>query len=117
MQTELGKWMRDNALGVSVFGINTVFPLGPKVDSWEEHLSQGNSVPGKRSGVRQAPAVEADGPSNHGTFDAPPDVWRGIFFVGCSCICAGCPFPLRVPPGRTDGLGVGGGEDMWAQGF
>ena len=48
----LGKWMRDNALAVSVFGINTVFPLGPKVDSWEEHLSQG--IPSRVSGLEFA---------------------------------------------------------------
>lgn len=52
MQTELGQWMRDNALAVSVFGINTVFPLGPKVDSWEEHLSQG--IPSRVSGLEFA---------------------------------------------------------------
>ena len=52
LQTELGQWMRDNALGVSVFGINTVFPLGPKVDSWEEHLSQG--IPSRVSGLEFA---------------------------------------------------------------
>ena len=52
MQTELGQWMRDNALAVSVYGVNTVFPLGPKVDSWEEHLSQG--IPSRVSGLEFA---------------------------------------------------------------
>ena len=52
MQTELGKWVRDNALAVSVYGINAVFPLGPKVDSWEEHLSQG--IPSRVSALEFA---------------------------------------------------------------
>ena len=39
MQLEMGQWMRDNALGISVYAGNQVYPLGPKVDSWEEHLS------------------------------------------------------------------------------
>ena len=52
LQTVLGKWMRDNALAVSVFAVNTVFPLGPKVDSWEQHLSQG--LPSRVSGLEFA---------------------------------------------------------------
>ena len=52
LQTELGQWMRDNALAVSVFGVNTVFPLGPKVDSWEQHLSQG--IPSRVTGLEFA---------------------------------------------------------------
>jgi peptide/nickel transport system substrate-binding protein len=41
MQLEMGQWMRDNALGISVYAGNQIYPLGPKVGSWEEHLSMG----------------------------------------------------------------------------
>ena len=39
LQLEMAHWMRDNALAATVYGINGVYPLGPKLDSWEEHLS------------------------------------------------------------------------------
>ena len=39
LQLEMGQWKRDNALAVGIYSINGVYPLGPKVDSWEEHLS------------------------------------------------------------------------------
>ena len=41
IQLEMGQWMRDNGMGIGVYGQNQVFPLGPQVDSWEEHLSLG----------------------------------------------------------------------------
>ena len=37
----LGQWMRDNALGIGIYSANQVFPLGPKLDSWVDHLSFG----------------------------------------------------------------------------
>ena len=42
-QVEMGQWVRDNVMGMSLFGSNVVFPLGPKLDPWEEHLSVGTS--------------------------------------------------------------------------
>ena len=43
---EMGQWMRDNAMGIGIYGSNQVFPLGPKLDGWQEHLSMGyaNSI-------------------------------------------------------------------------
>ena len=39
----MGQWMRDNAVGIGIYGQNAVFPLGPKLDRWEEHLSMGQA--------------------------------------------------------------------------
>ena len=52
LQLEMGQWMRDNALGISVYAPNTIYPLGPKLDSWEEHLSMGR--PTSISGIEYA---------------------------------------------------------------
>ena len=41
LQLEMGQWMRDNALSMSLYGENQVFPLGPQLDTWDEHLSMG----------------------------------------------------------------------------
>ena len=40
LQVEMRDWMRHNALSMAIYGINAVYPLGPNVDSWEEHLLQ-----------------------------------------------------------------------------
>ena len=40
MQLEMGQWMRDNALTMGIYATNQVYPLGPQLDSWEEHLSR-----------------------------------------------------------------------------
>ena len=39
LQLEMGQWMRDNAMSMGIYGKNQVYPLGPQLDSWEEHLS------------------------------------------------------------------------------
>ena len=52
LQVEMGQWMRDNALGMDIYGGNAVYPLGPKIDSWEEHLSMGG--PTRISGLEYA---------------------------------------------------------------
>ena len=53
IQLEMGQFMRDNALSIGVYGQNQVFPLGPKLDSWEEHLSMG--MPGAITALEYAP--------------------------------------------------------------
>ena len=53
LQLEMGQWMRDNGMGIGIYGQNTVFPLGPKLDSWEEHLSMG--LAGSISALEYAP--------------------------------------------------------------
>ena len=54
IQLEMGQFMRDNALSIGVYGQNQVFPLGPKLDSWEEHLSMG--MPGAITALEYAPS-------------------------------------------------------------
>ena len=34
-QAEMARWIFDNTMLISVFGVNVVWPLGPKVDTWE----------------------------------------------------------------------------------
>ena len=43
LQLELGDWMFKNALDIGLYAVNAVYPLGPKLDSWAEHLSKGDS--------------------------------------------------------------------------
>ena len=40
--TELASWMWDNALNIGLYGTNTTYPLGPRLDSWAEHLETGD---------------------------------------------------------------------------
>ena len=41
IQVEMGQWMRDNGMGIGVYSQNQVFPLGPQLDGWGDHLSMG----------------------------------------------------------------------------
>ena len=52
LQQEMGQWVRDNVIGMALYGSNTVFPVGPKLDSWAEHLSMGD--PRRISGLEFA---------------------------------------------------------------
>ena len=52
LQLEMAQWMRDNALSIAIYGDNAVYPLGPKLDSWAEHLSMG--FPSRISGLEYA---------------------------------------------------------------
>ena len=52
LQLEMAQWMRDNALGIGIYGNNSVFPLGPKLDPWEGDLSMG--YPERISGLEFA---------------------------------------------------------------
>ena len=51
-QLEMGQWVRDNAMGLALYGANNLFPLSSKLDPWEEHLSAGSSW---ISGLEYAP--------------------------------------------------------------
>ena len=53
LQFEMGDWLRDNALAMAVYSLDQIFPLGPNVDSWEEHLSMGEAQ--SISGLEYAP--------------------------------------------------------------
>ena len=56
IQLEMGQWMRDNGMGIGVYGANQVFPLGPQLDSWAETYPWYGPVH-KRPGVRSSPRI------------------------------------------------------------
>ncbi len=53
LQFEMGDWLRDNALAMAVYSLDQIFPLGPQVDPWSEHLSMGEAQ--SISGLEYAP--------------------------------------------------------------
>ncbi len=40
---ELGQWVWDNVLDIGLYVQNNIYPLGPNVDPWDEHLSTSDS--------------------------------------------------------------------------
>jgi len=50
---ELGEWMWENTLDIGLYEQNNVYPLGPHLDSWEEHLSRSDAR--NISGLEWAP--------------------------------------------------------------
>ncbi len=53
LQTELADWIWDQALDIGLYSTNSLYALGPKVDSWEEHMETGDSR--RISGLHWAP--------------------------------------------------------------
>ena len=51
--TEISSWLWDNTLQIGLYFSNVVYSLGPRVGSWEEHLSTGD--PRRISGLEWAP--------------------------------------------------------------
>ena len=43
VETELGSWLWDNVLDIGLYTQNTVYPLGPEVDSWADKLGRGDA--------------------------------------------------------------------------
>ena len=41
IMNEMARFIYENALDSGFYSVNILFPLGPKVDSWREHLQQG----------------------------------------------------------------------------
>ena len=39
---EIAKFMYENTLGVGLYSVNFVWPLGPRIDSWLEHMDSGD---------------------------------------------------------------------------
>ncbi len=39
---EIAKFMYDNTLGVGLYSVNFIWPLGPRIDSWLEHMDSGD---------------------------------------------------------------------------
>ena len=53
IQTELADWIWEQSLDIGLYTTNTVYPLGPKIDSWQEHMETGD--PRRISGLQWAP--------------------------------------------------------------
>ena len=53
LQIELADWIWDQALDIGLYSTNSLYVLGPNVDSWEEHLETGDSR--RISGLHWAP--------------------------------------------------------------
>ena len=56
LQTDLADWVWDQALDIGLYSTNSLYALGPKVDSWEEHMETGDSR--RISGLHWAPHRE-----------------------------------------------------------
>ncbi|MCZ6789424.1 MAG: ABC transporter substrate-binding protein, partial [Chloroflexi bacterium] len=53
MQMEMANWIWDNSFDVGLYSVNNIYPLGPKIDTWEEHLETGD--PRRLSALEFAP--------------------------------------------------------------
>ena len=40
---ELGKWMWDNTLDIGLYNVHIVYPVGPRIDDWADHLTTADS--------------------------------------------------------------------------
>ena len=50
---QMGHWIWDNSFDVGLYYVNNIYPLGPEIDSWEEHLETGD--PRRLSALEFAP--------------------------------------------------------------
>ena len=41
VQQDTGHWIWENTMDIGLYTVNAVYPLGPKLDSWAEHLETG----------------------------------------------------------------------------
>ncbi len=53
LTTEIGQFIWDNSMSIGLYTQNNTYPLGPKVDSWAEHLERGD--PRRISALEWAP--------------------------------------------------------------
>ena len=53
LQLEMAHWIWDNSFDIGLYSVNNIYPLGPKIDSWEEHLETGD--PRRLSALEFAP--------------------------------------------------------------
>ena len=53
LQLEMAHWVWDNSFDIGLYSVNNIYPLGPKIDSWEEHLETGD--PRRLSALEFAP--------------------------------------------------------------
>ena len=42
VEVEIARFLYDNTLGVGLYTVNFIWPLGPKIDSWLEHMDSGD---------------------------------------------------------------------------
>ena len=40
---DMARFMYENALDSGFYSVNVLWPLGPRVDSWREHLQMGDT--------------------------------------------------------------------------
>jgi hypothetical protein len=43
VMNEMARFLYENALDSGFYSVNVLWPLGPRVDSWREHLQQGDT--------------------------------------------------------------------------
>ena len=53
LQLEMAHWIWDNSFDIGLYSVNNIYPLGPKIDSWEDHLETGD--PRRLSALEFAP--------------------------------------------------------------
>ena len=53
LQFQMAHWIWDNSFDIGLYSVNNIYPLGPKIDSWEEHLETGD--PRRLSALEFAP--------------------------------------------------------------
>ena len=42
LQMQMAHWIWDNSFDIGLYSVNNIYPLGPNIDSWEEHLETGD---------------------------------------------------------------------------
>ena len=57
IQTEVGKFMFDNALDIGLYNVSKVWPLGPKIDDWSDDLATWRPQADKRARTRTSSKV------------------------------------------------------------
>ena len=53
LQMQMAHWVWDNSFDIGLYSVNNIYPLGPKIDSWEDHLETGD--PRRLSALEFAP--------------------------------------------------------------
>ena len=53
LQLQMAHWIWDNSFDIGLYSVNNIYPLGAKIDSWEEHLETGD--PRRLSALEFAP--------------------------------------------------------------
>ena len=62
IMNDMARFMYENALDSGFYSVNVLWPLGPRVDSWREHLQMGGHQVSGFLRVRQAPGTVGESP-------------------------------------------------------